>query len=216
MTAQWNALDWNDLATLSGAAATLIAGLGAVIGATMVGLRQAGITERQVEIAANQHALERLKVRQDIFDRRLKVYEHTRTWLAYILAHGATPSRAKEPATVEGFAEAWDISRFLFKPDVHNSLETLRLMAIDLDYHEAMTINPVRTDPDGGVTVSEEDHPASATRLMMGFRDAMQNLSEMFGSELQLSDDAIEALIRPDRKRVEAPRWKSSSGLATI
>lgn len=195
MTVDWIAFGWGDFATLAGAVATLIAGLGAVIGATKVGLRQADITERQVEIAANQHALERLKVRQEIFERRLKVYEHARTWLGYILAHGYAPSRHQEPKTFEGFADAWDMSRFLFKPDVFKRLEELRNMAVDLDYHHAMIANPLRTDPEGGISISEENHPQAITELMKGFREAMQNLSEIFGSELQLSDDAIEALI---------------------
>ena len=54
------------------AVATLVAGLGAVVAALTVGLRQTEILHRQAEIAADLASIERAKIRFDLFDKRFE------------------------------------------------------------------------------------------------------------------------------------------------
>jgi hypothetical protein len=87
----WAAIAWTDFSWE--AFATLATGIGAVVAAIVVGLRQAGISDRQSRILERQVGLDELKLRSDLFDRRFAVYEATRKFVGHIMAHASEPDQ---------------------------------------------------------------------------------------------------------------------------
>lgn len=113
----WETLDWQSLATL-------ITGGAAVIGATWVGIRQAGITSRQAEIAHAQNAIlsrqveiEAQKLKADLFERRFRTYELCRKYLK----NQGLVSEIERTSFVEKVAE----SQALFGQRVFDSLRMI-------------------------------------------------------------------------------------------
>ena len=75
--------------------ATFTVGVAAVIGATIVGLRQTGIARQQTLILASQVEIERARLRAELYDRRLTVYEGVERYIKFI-----TSKEGAELATV--------------------------------------------------------------------------------------------------------------------
>lgn len=99
--------------------ATIAVGIGAIIGAVYVGIRQAGIAARQADILARQVSLEETKLKADLFEKRLATYEATAAFLYHIGDLGDTP---EGEARISHFATKFRESRFLFGADVHAAL----------------------------------------------------------------------------------------------
>lgn len=176
--------------------ATLATGIAAVIAAAVVGLRQAKILERQVEIQEAQTAIqdrqvailerqlgvENLRVRHDLFDERMKVYEGFRVWLSDILVTGKVPLSGSQLEV--GMADALDRARFLFGPDVHPALERIRKLAVRLQaHHDRPAWQRVAVNLPG--MSSGRDYEGD--RLMNDLKAAHASLSEVFGREMGLS-----------------------------
>ncbi|HCQ52698.1 MAG TPA: hypothetical protein DIV82_00360 [Brevundimonas diminuta] len=130
------------LAAAMTASATFLAGMSAVIGALVVGLRQveitakqAGAAERQTEIQEKQAeilkaqtdilegqlTLDRHRAKADLFDRRLAVYVASRDWLDELLRTGNAPNGQIHV----NFAAAMDRAVFLFPNAVSDHLHEL-------------------------------------------------------------------------------------------
>ena len=100
----WGEFSWESFSTLA-------AGGGAILGAVIVGIRQTKILDRQVN-------LERMKLRVELFDRRIVVYEATIKWLQEFWRKGDAP----EGAVQTEFVWAIEKSKFLFRPEISTTL----------------------------------------------------------------------------------------------
>lgn len=109
--------------------AAFVVGMAAVIGAVIIGGKQAGIAkrqaditakqtdvlERQVGIAAKQVALENAKQRADLYDKRLDVCSGFERYVAVVAMNdGAIPNVDRDE-----FFTAWAASRYLFGAEVY-------------------------------------------------------------------------------------------------
>lgn len=188
-------MDWELAPPTWEGVSTLVAGFLAVGGATIVGLRQTGIMKKQVAIARRQTDIqeglaniEGLKLKSDLFDRRFEVYDAVRRWLSFIVgeARSPRPTRADgdEGACLDRFLVAWDRSRFLFRPEVYRRLEELRKLSHALHFHQQSQRRPLNDD------AAIEEHGKHAERergILLEFASVLEDLSQVFGDELNLS-----------------------------
>ena len=76
-------------------------------------------------IALQQYRANRLKLRQNLYDRRFALYNATAEFLAYIFSHGAVDNQQLFP-----FLQRTRESYFLFGPDVADYVTTLHKKAV--------------------------------------------------------------------------------------
>lgn len=186
----WSSFTWEAFATILAGALAFAAGVIAVIGAVKVGSSQTDLLAKQAAIAERQVALSELTLRAELFQDRVKVYDGVRSWLRFIVMHGRAPGMARpndgihevpgENALNDQFIDAWDRSRFLFRPAVFQELERLRVQSHDLRLQQVMQIAPA--DP-----VGREHRIERELEHMLNFGDTAQRLSTIFGDELNLS-----------------------------
>ena len=158
--------------------ATLVTGIVAVGGATLIGLRQVGISDRQSAIMERQVGLDELKLRSDLFDRRFAVYEATRQFLAEIVAHADEP----EKETQNRFLWAVDQSRFLFSSDVSARLTDLwRRSCGFFAVKKMMKHQYDQTGDYGQANIDREYEYLTATS------DVLAKLSDVFAEEMRLT-----------------------------
>lgn len=183
------------------AAATLSAGLAAVASAVFVGLRQMKIADRQVLIQERLTAIEALKVRSELFERRMVVYRATMDWFAAVQIDGAVPRSfgtgedgpsEEERNVARAFARAVHESRFLFRPKVHGELGNIRDHGrnvqrlgrkIDREYTRAERRGD---DADVATLLKEKDDALDAITASVNRVDAL------FLPELHLGDLSLE------------------------
>lgn len=117
MACEFTCISWE-------AAATLITGLGAVVAAGAVGWRQTEIMKEQAKIQRDQlliedagRKLEELKIKTDLFDRRMAVYQVANEWLFAWYLHGKV-STDQELRMLQ----AKDQSEFLFRREVWSAM----------------------------------------------------------------------------------------------
>lgn len=196
------AFSQDGFATLIAGLLAFIVGLAAVLAAGIVGWRQAtilaaqndiqkaqaGIASASLEIAKATLDLEKLKVKSDLFERRLEVYEATQDYLAYIVRHAEIPgsgrgegktaaARQESNELRNDYVQAMDKSKFLFRPTVYGNLNAIWKDANKLNLHN---VRIERGDGDRGQRVE------SVTELLMKFAGLLENLSPVFGDELRL------------------------------
>ncbi len=111
----WHEFSWE-------AFATFLAGFMAIAGAIYVGRKQSNILAKQVGISEKQVFLEETKLRADLFDRRMEVYNATIAWIGILNTEGP-PSKSHENDI--GFFDAMHSSRFLFRPEVSDHLKRM-------------------------------------------------------------------------------------------
>lgn len=191
----WNTFTWEAFATLFAGVLAFVAGGGAIIGAVIVGKRQATILKEQADIQARQAQIagraldiEELKVRTELFDDRFKVYQATREWLNFIVMYARLPGASGEGVgPVEGerelnaqFFQQLDRARFLFRPSVYERLRRVvdEGWAIRLNQRKALRATD---DEARGRFVDAED------AAFNNVRQAHSELSAIFGEELNLS-----------------------------
>jgi hypothetical protein len=109
--------------------ATLMTGVLAVGAAMYVGHRQTKIMTEQTAIAKGQVDLEHLKLRADLFDRRMQVYEATVRWLQDIWTNGNAPKGEAHT----NYIWAMEKAKFLFRPAVADQMEEWFRMANKAD-----------------------------------------------------------------------------------
>lgn len=178
------------------AAATVVAGIAAVIGAVTVGLRQVqiserqvGISERQVDVQEHLGEIEALKVRADLFDRRIVIYRAVNEWLMFVISSGrvARPYASErdreieelgeeEQAVARNFNAAVHDTRFLFRPAVYETMRALRAKGVLIRRNERAIISANRR-------AERKGHEPDTDKLMAEQDEAVQQL-ETLGNEL--------------------------------
>jgi hypothetical protein len=148
-----------------GAAATFSAGFMAVGGAVFVGLKQ-------VEMLKRQSALQELSLRHDLFDRRWKVFEAARTFMAYVISEKTLP-----PIDIQKrFAFAMIESKYLFAEPVQDRMQEI------LDQSEPY----FQTVINAHTGTSKPEDTKIAEDYFEWLDSRINTLSEMFGDELHL------------------------------
>lgn len=158
-TIYWSAFTWE-------AFATLFTGLMAVSAAYQVGIHQLAIMAKQTDIAGRQVELETLKLRSDLFDRRVLVYESTHRWLADIVRTAATPTG---DLRIE-YLRAMDKAKFLYRPAVHKRLWELWELGARLTLHH-----------------DKQEHD-KAEPVLLALTNAVTEIIDLFSPELHLGD----------------------------
>jgi hypothetical protein len=182
----WTEFDWPSFATLATGAA-------AVVGATLVGLKQAGIarrqadiTERQVEIAGQQNAIlsrqtaiEEIRLRTEVYERRIEVYEQVRTFTDHVMMHGD----ARIDAEYINFTRAVMKAEFLFSPEVIKEVRAFGHLCFEFS---ATSFNIKRAVDRNEVPSPELYRDQSATiSAIFAFSSRMPDI---FRKDLQLTE----------------------------
>jgi hypothetical protein len=177
-------------ATFFGGIATLVTGIAAVVAAANVGVRQAriqdrqaGISERQNRILDRQAALAELTLRHDLFEKRFDVYRATREFLIETLSHGFPSENASLSTEKRAFLAAKDKATFLFRPAVTASLREIWDKFVSGVALDARFNGPPIDNEAEFMNLHVEQ-----TANMLWFGERLDNLAELFGNELRLSD----------------------------
>lgn len=168
---QLSKLDWQALTTL-------VAGILAVGAAMLIGFRQLAITKKQIEISGKQNDLTELALRQQLFERRMIVYEAVASLLGEIIRDAAYPNRSVEV----GFINAMGSSRFLFPPATHQGVQEVwkeasdfRVLKLRMETAFAANGRHAQQDLD-----SEE-------RALQWFLERLTDLPNLFGNSIRLA-----------------------------
>tara|TARA_R110002051_G_scaffold75897_1_gene138388 strand:- start:12376 stop:12846 length:471 start_codon:yes stop_codon:yes gene_type:complete len=148
----WCSFSWEAFATLA-------TGLLAVGAAVWIGLKQMSITRRQV-------ALENIKLRSELYDRRMEIYGATREWFDAFLQAGHTPDGDRR----QRFVDAVYTSEFLFRPEVSQRLRAW----YDLGVRHAMQER------------ANQNEPALETAKQL--IDASNTLHDLFGPDMRVGE----------------------------
>lgn len=140
--------------------ATLFTGIIAVAGVVWVSSRQSKIMQTQIE-------LERLKLKAELFDRRLAVYVTTVEWFNEFFREGRTPN----PTSTRALVEAERRAKFLFRPLVSEKMDEWYKLGVDHETHRAM-----------------EEHAQAGDVLKRLFREHA-SLNDVFGPDMNLKTD---------------------------
>lgn len=179
----WHGFDWPSFATLVGALASLIVGLVAVAFAYRVGIRQAGIAQRQADILSRQVALEEASLKAELFERRLATYEIAADFVIHLSDLGESD---EGKARFAHYAMKMRESQFLFGPDVYAALNEIweagnRLRvarAISMSLHD----ENVAYDPKLAATIDE---------LVTWSMTRLETLHEVFRPDLEVGYDLL-------------------------
>lgn len=112
--------------------ATLFRGVAAVVAAGIIGWRQSIIMAEQTAIARGQVDLEQMKLRADLFDRRMAVFQATYRWLGDFWGNGRQPTGEVE----REFVWATDTAKLLFRPAIAEQMRVWYLMGVDHHCYE--------------------------------------------------------------------------------
>ncbi len=166
--------------------ATLVTGFAAVGGATFVGLRQHGLVRRQAEIADRQAQTAetaaltaKLKLRADLFDKRMEIYHALKKYLKAALS---SDLQKIWEATDELSAQL-ERATFLFSQGITKQLEDAIRNADELHdkKHERIDARAAGED----VT----KHTNEIKLLRRNLRDQITNLAATLGDEMKLYSD---------------------------
>lgn len=119
----WCGMTWEAFATIT-------AGAAAVIGATIIGIKQ-------TKILGAQHNLEKLRLKSEIFDKRYRVFVE----FGVFLDIAATGPESEVQKIIEGTRQNVERSIFLFDHSVYNVISPL----FDLGSKQAVNVNPDRS-----------------------------------------------------------------------
>lgn len=179
----WHGFDWPSFAALMGALASLIVGIVAVVFAYRVGIRQAGIAERQADILSRQVALEEASLKAELFERRLATYEIAADFVLHLSDLGDSD---EGKARFAHYAMKMRESQFLFGPDVYAALVEIWEAGNRLRVARATSISlhaeGLPRDPKLGATFDE---------LMQWSMKRLETLHEVFRPDLEVSSRAL-------------------------
>jgi hypothetical protein len=126
-----------------------------------------------VVIAALQWRVARNKLRLDLFDRRYKVYEATRKFLALILRN----TRFQDSELTE-FDLATSDAKFLFRRDIVDWLAEIRAQALDLRTDQKLLERPQNADE-----IAKRANAKNERLKWLG--DQVTELTKLFGRYLR-------------------------------
>jgi F0F1-type ATP synthase membrane subunit c/vacuolar-type H+-ATPase subunit K len=166
----WDAFSWEAFSTLS-------AGVAAVLGAIVVGIKQAKISSQQTEILKRQIQLEELSFRASLFERRMKIYESTSEFLLSIIRNASPPDGDREIS----FLRAQRDTEFLFAPNVLDHLNEIWRRAAE--YRAIYTTARHTFETKGHYGAGNPEREAAAVEW---FAERLRILPSLFGEELRL------------------------------
>lgn len=179
MTIYWDTMTWEAFATLCAAAA---AGA-AVVGAVFVGRRQAEILAAQTTIAASMLELEELKLRSDLYERRIEVFAAVREILSFVVMTGKVPGMDRnvdgEPLSVEMFQKfqnAVGSAQFLFNGKT----------CADIDQIQDFLVHVSNANTARHLRKADAPQPPSRNALKAEALERFRNLAVIF-PELKLA-----------------------------
>ncbi len=170
-----------------------IAALMALAAAAWVGRRQSSIMLEQARIQALQAdianralEIEDLKVRTDLFDKRMAIFDAAQAFTRFIFTDGAPPNsrrgrsaaeRQRQMKVSRDFSEAMERSRFVFDEEVRQALwDDIWIKANQLEFHTLRLEAPQAGD--------EVDHAQKVLDLQLHF--ASYDLNAVMGPKLRL------------------------------
>lgn len=172
-------VDRQTIASFAGAFVTFVVGILAVKGAKAVGIKQAGITERQAEIMSRQVALEEASYKAGLFERRLAVFEAAQRYMGKVVVLGTDHENQED---LKSFGRTFQESRFLFGPEVFIALDEILTKADESRFAQFK----LRTDMH-----LLEDARTDLQHIIITVGDWMaersRTLHEVFSSDLKLS-----------------------------
>lgn len=178
------AIDWCSFSWQ--AFATLVTGFGAVGGAIFIGLRQHGLIREQASIAKDQADtaknaahVTKLKLRADLFDRRMAVFLALKTYLRAALSSNTDKIWDATPELEEQLARA----QFLFSDSITSEI-TKAINDSDALYNARLEKNEAQ---DAGKDAKELI--AALGPLRRKLRRRLEKLAETMGDEMKLFDD---------------------------
>jgi hypothetical protein len=190
-TIDWSGFSWE-------AFSTLVTGLAAVAAATFVGRRQTGIAAKQTTILDRQVALEELKLRSELFDRRFAIYEATHAFISEASFGDNEVTRQ----TYDRFKRATDQSIFLFDINIWQSLVEIHQRYRKLEEVESLLKGRTSDWPFWmEITKLRND-------LIMDFHEQRLTLNILFGDELSLGGTQFSKLADLVREPI-VPREKA-------
>lgn len=177
----WTGFTWE-------AFATLVTGIGALVAAVIVGLRQVAIQREQVAVAARQTnildrqtALAEITLRNELFEKRHSVYAATNDLLVKAIQNGGWVDY-NDPIQ-NPFLVAKDKAKFLFRPSVSVDLQEIwEKVCEGTAIHREMTALYQQEGHYG------QEFPKRSYDVSIWIGERLGNLSEVFGHELKLSD----------------------------
>lgn len=171
--AGYGPMPWEAAATMIGAGATLVTGILAVIAAVIIGIRQSRIANNQASIAAHQSKTDEMRLRSELFERRLSVYVRLRNHLnRNVLDNFDTTDE-----TTSNYFSILDDGRFIFSAKIATFLRELTHEIIELS--QAQEANAVAANS------SDEclERLDRCLNVIIARRDAMHDL---FDDEIRL------------------------------
>jgi hypothetical protein len=129
-----------DLATIkdfAGPLATVIAAGAAALVAYRLGQSQISVARTQAEIADRNWKTSNQKIVLELFERRLAIYEATRSIIGEITRSGSAPDDV-----LFRFGTATDRVPYYFGQEIQDYLETIRIHMIELELSNSMLKNP--------------------------------------------------------------------------
>lgn len=176
-------------ATIIAAFIGLIGGLSALIGAVWVASRQSRILEKQTDIASRMAEIEELKLRSDLYERRMEIFNATRSILsaAALVRKAPGMDRTTEgdifsPQLLIDFQAAINSAEFLFGEKTNVALEGILQLLVELSFANEMVDSAVGDD-------ALESRLSSSDRVLKAVRDIgflNSNLPDVF-PELKMS-----------------------------
>lgn len=170
----WQEFDWQSFSTL-------VTGLTAVIAALIIGWRQSQILAMQSEISEMQATTDMLRLRHELFDRRLEVYRSTMSLIRHIVSHATKPSSELQ----NEFLLAKGQATFLFSADVNAHLQTVWESACDYELVKGQMTRLFELEGHYG-----DENLVKENALMKKFVGYMHDLPKQF-HELRLSEAGI-------------------------
>jgi hypothetical protein len=137
----WCFTNEEGMAVLWAAVITAIPAILAILFAYRVGSRQVDIAKRQTDVAEATLALERDRLRAELYDRRSAVYSAARAFGNAVLTTGKVPgirpnSNERDEAIYAEFLDAVAASEFVFDNEVAAMMDNIHMIAINLHYDE--------------------------------------------------------------------------------
>jgi len=134
-------VDYTIVRDLAGPLATVVAASAAAFVAYRLGQSQISVARTQAEIAERNWQTSNEKIVLELFERRLAIYEETRSVIGEITRSGNAPDDI-----LFHFGTATDRVPYYFGQEIQDYLETIRIHMIELELSNSMLKNPTVPD----------------------------------------------------------------------